>query len=300
MKFYLDLEAARFCNYIISIGCVCENGKTFSTFVRLPRGKKVDKFITELTGITNDMIKNAPTADQAFNLLFDFIEENNTDEEAPEYYCYGDSDAVFIKHTLTKMEDTRACVCAQAIVGNLIDYASVVKKFFIANSDLALRKVYMLIQSRDELVQKHDALEDALMLQTVVENLYDKCKPEDKDTILAMPSQKRPQVGKKAPAIFQSWNSQPKWEANTEADANCWMFKCVDQHSGNMKYFKDANVAALWVIKYVARNVSPKNADAVKRIEAAICAAPQTKKCRYNCYWEYNPEGAIATIAKED
>lgn len=291
MKFYLDLEAARFCNYIISIGCVCENGKTFSTFVRLPRGKKVDKFITELTGITNDMIKNAPTADQAFNLLFDFIEENNTDEEAPEYYCYGDSDAVFIKHTLTKMEDTRACVCAQAIVGNLIDYASVVKKFFIANSDLALRKVYMLIQSRDELVQKHDALEDALMLQTVVENLYDKCKPEDKDTILAMPSQKRPQVGKKAPAIFQNWNNQPKWEANTEADANCWMFKCVDQHSSNMKYFKDANIAALWVIKYIARNVSPKNADAVRRIESAICAAPQTKKCRYNCYWEYNSKG---------
>lgn len=291
MKFYLDLEAARFCNYIISIGCVCENGKTFSTFVRLPRGKKVDKFITELTGITNDMIKNAPTADKAFNLLFDFIEENNTDEEAPEYYCYGDSDAVFIKHTLTKMEDTRACVCAQAIVGNLIDYASVVKKFFIANSDLALRKVYMLIQSRDELVQKHDALEDALMLQTVVENLYDKCKPEDKDTILAMPSQKRPQVGKKAPAIFQNWNNQPKWEANTEADANCWMFKCVDQHSSNMKYFKDANIAALWVIKYIARNVSPKNADAVRRIESAICAAPQTKKCRYNCYWEYNSKG---------
>ena len=72
MKFYLDLEAARFSNYIISIGCVCENGKTFSTFVKLPKKKKVDKFITELTGITNDMLRNAPTADEAFNLLFDF------------------------------------------------------------------------------------------------------------------------------------------------------------------------------------------------------------------------------------
>jgi DNA polymerase III epsilon subunit-like protein len=290
MKFYLDLEAARFTNHIISIGCACENGKTFSTFVRLPKGQKVDRFITELTGITNDMIKGAPTADEAFNLLFDFIEENNLDEEAPEYYCYGDSDAVFMKHTLTRMEDTLACVCAQVIVGHLIDYASVVKKFFTASSDLALRKVYMLIQSRDELVQKHDALEDALMLQTVVENLYDKCKPEDKETILAMPSQKRPQV-KKAPTIFQSWNTQPKWEANTQANADCWMFKCVDQHSGDVKYFKDANVAALWVIKYIARNVSPKNANAVKRIESAICAAPQTKKCRYNCYWEYNSKG---------
>ena len=300
MKFYLDLEAARFCNYIISIGCVCENGKTFSTFVRLPKGKKVDKFITELTGITNDMVKGAPTADQAFNLLFDFIEENNTDEVAPEYYCYGDSDAVFIKHTLTKMEDTRACVCAQAIIGHIVDYASVVKKFFVSPNDLALRKVYMLIQARDEMIQKHDALEDALMLQTVVENLHNKCKPEDKDTILAMPSQKRPQVGKKAPSIFQNWNSQPKWEANTQANEDNWMFKCVDQHSSSVKYFKNANIAALWVIKYIARNVSPKNGDAVRKIESAICAASQTKKCRYNCYWEYNPEGAISITAEEE
>lgn len=300
MKFYLDLEAARFSNYIISIGCICENGNTFSTFVKLPKKKKVDKFITELTGITNDMLKDAPTADEAFNLLFDFIEANNSDEVAPEYYCYGDSDAVFIHHTLTQMEDTRACVCAQAIEGSIIDYASVVKKFFVASNDLALRKVYMLIQAQQELVQKHDALEDALMLQTVVENLYDKCKPEDKETILAMPSQKRPQV-KKAPALFQKWNSSPKWEADTLADKDTWMFKCVDQHSKDVKYFNNANTAALWVIKYIARNVSPKNADAVRRIEAAIASAPQTGKCRYNCYWEYSPEGAIkAAAAKED
>lgn len=299
MNFYLDFEATRFSNRIISIGCVAGTGETFETYVKPGDKKKVDKFITELTGITNEMLAEAPDADTAFKMLYDFIEANS-DGEAPAYYVYGNSDAEFINSTLRHMSDTQACVCAQAIAGNLIDYASVVKKFFVVKSDLALRKVYMLIQEQKELVQKHDALEDARMLETVVSHLYDKCKPEDKETILAMPSQPRPQTGKKAPAIFQKWNSQPKWEAETGANESHWMLKCVDQHSGQAKYFNDFNTAALWVIKYIARNVSPKNADSVRKIEAAVKAAPQTGKCRYNCYWEYSPEGAIAAAAKEE
>lgn len=299
MNFYLDFEATRFSNRIISIGCVAGTGETFETYVKPGDKKKVDKFITELTGITNEMLAEAPDADAAFKMLYDFIEANS-DGEAPAYYVYGNSDAEFINSTLRHMSDTQACVCAQAIAGNLIDYASVVKKFFVAKSDLALRKVYMLIQEQKELVQKHDALEDARMLETVVAHLYDKCKPEDKETILAMPSQPRPKIGKKAPAVFQKWNSQPKWEAETGADENHWMLKCVDQHSGQAKYFNDFNTAALWVIKYIARNVSPKNVDSVRKIEAAVKAAPQTGKCRYNCYWEYSPEGAIAAAAKEE
>ena len=299
MNFYLDFEATRFSNRIISFGCVAGTGETFETYVNPGDKKKVDRFITDLTGITNEMLVDAPNADIAFKMLYDFIEANS-DGEAPAYYVYGNSDVDFINSTLRHMSDTQACVCAQAIAGNLIDYASVVKKFFVAKSDLALRKVYMLIQEQKELVQKHDALEDARMLETVVAHLHDKCKPEDKETILAMPSQSRPQTGKKAPAVFQKWNSQPKWEAETGADENHWMLKCVDQHCGNAMYFNDFNTAALWVIKYIARNVSPKNADSVRKIEAALKSAPQTGKCRYNCYWEYSPEGAIAAAAKEE
>lgn len=296
MNFYLDFEATRFSNRIISIGCVAGNGQTFSTLVNPGDKKKVDRFITELTGITNEMLENAPDADTAFQMFYQFI-ERNSDGKAPVYYVYGNSDVEFINATLKHMSDTLACTTAQAIAGNIIDYASTVKKFFVAKSDLALRKVYMLIHEERDLVQKHDALEDAMMLQTVVDHLYEKCKPEDKETILAMPSQKRPQT-RKAPAIFQLWNSQPKWAATTNADENGWMLKCTDQHSGDVKYFNDFNTAALWVIKYIARNVSPKNGEAVRKIECAIAAAPQSGKCRYNCYWEYNPEGAIAAMSK--
>ena len=44
MKFYLDFEATRFSNRIISIGCVAENGNTFSTLVKPGKKKKVDSF----------------------------------------------------------------------------------------------------------------------------------------------------------------------------------------------------------------------------------------------------------------
>lgn len=301
MNFYLDFEATRFSNRIISIGCIAENGTTFSTLVKPGDKKKVDKFITELTGITNEMLEEAPDADSAFQMLYNFIEANN-DGKVPAYYVYGNSDADFLYSTAKHMNNTLACITAQAIAGNLIDYAAVVKKFFVAKSDLALRKVYMLIRDEQNIVQKHDALEDAKMLETVVAHLHDKCKPEDKDTILAMPSQPRPKLGKKAPEIFCRWNQLgvSKWEANTEADENNWMLKCIDQHTKQVKYFNDFNIAALWVIRYIARNVSPKDPNAVRKIEAALKSAPQTGKCRYNCYWEYSPEGAIAAAAKEE
>lgn len=299
MNFYLDFEAIRFSNHIISIGCVADNGATFQTFVKPAKKHKVDRFITELTGITNEMLANAPSADDAFNLFYDFVITNN-DKGAPQYYCYGNSDVDFIEDTIKYMTDTRACICAQAIKGNLINYATTVKKFFVVQHDLALRKVYMLIQAQQELVQKHDALEDALMLQTVVTKLHDTCEPKDKTTLLSMPSQKRPSAGKKAPTIFNQWNYNDKWGADTVATEDNYVVKCTDQHSGQTKYFNDFNIAALWVIKYIARNVSPKNDAAVQKIEMAIKTASQKEKCRYNCYWEYKPEGAIALTALEE
>lgn len=303
MNFYLDFEATRFSNRIISIGCIAENGNTFSTLVKPSDKKKVDKFITELTGITNEMLADAPSADEAFTELYNFFVANSDGKE-PIYYVYGNSDADFLRATARHMNDTLACVTAQAIAGNLIDYAAVVKQFFAVKSDMALRKVYMLIQAEKDLVQKHDALEDAKMLETVVSHLYDKCKPEDKDTILAMPSQPRPQMSSKkmAPEIFREWNklNAPKWGARTLADENMWTVKCTDNQTQQVKYFDSFNTAALWLIRYCARNVSPKKAEAVQKVENAIKAAYQNNKSRYGCTWEYNPEGAIAAAAKEE
>lgn len=295
MNFYLDFEATRFSNRIISIGCVAGNGATFDTLVKPVNKAKVDKFITELTGITNEMLADAPTADEAFNQLFDFIELNN-DETSPAYYVYGNSDADFLAHTVKYMTDARACICAQAIQGTLINYATTVQKFFTMKDNVALRKVYMVVQSQKEFQQSHNALEDALMLQTVVEHLHDKCKPEDKNIILSIASQAKPGVPceankKKAPPLFVEWDSSSKWEADTKADENNWVIKAVNQHKPDKpRYFNDLDTAALWIIKYVARNMSPKKGEHITRVKNAIMKSSNDGRCRYNCYWTMKGE----------
>ena len=286
MKFFIDFEATRFSNRIINIGCIANNGAQFETLVKPVNKAKVDKFITELTGITGEMLKNAPSADEAFNQLFDFI-ELNSDGQMPVYYCYGNTDADFLRHTVKYMEDTRACICAQAIQGTMIDYAPTVKNFFVADNEIALRKVYMLVTSQEELIQNHNALEDAMMLKTVVNKLYKVCKPEDKETVLSIPSQRTFPTKAKAPEIFQSWERKNKWCANTLANKDNWVFKCADKDNGNIKYFNNANTAALWVIKYMTTKISPKDKKAVEIIEKNISCAAHKNKCRYNCYWEY-------------
>ena len=290
MRFFLDFEATRFSNRIISIGCVADNGAKFETLVKPINKGKVDNFITNLTGITKEMAAAAPSADEAFNQLFDFIELTN-DNNPPVYYCYGNTDVEFLKHTAKYMEDVRACICAQAIQGTIIDFSITVKKFFNVPNDIALRKIYSLINPKNVFNDKHNALEDALMLKNIVNNLYHRCKPGDKETLLSMPSQRAtiyPQK-KKSPEVFLSWDNQEKWESETFADEINWKIKYIEQHNNQkIKYFNDVNVAALWVIKYLAHNVSPKNKAQVKKIETAISSAIIDKKCRYNGYWEYN------------
>ena len=295
MNFYIDFEATRFSNRIISIGCVAENGETFDTLVKPVNKAKVDKFITELTSITNEMLAEAPTADEAFNQLFDFIELNNIDNRPPKYYVYGTSDKEFLEHTVKYMTDARACICAQALYGSLIDYSGTVKAFFKSKNNFALRKIYMVIQSLQTMEQTHNALDDAIMLQTVVEHLHDKCKPEDKNIILSITSQDKPEVASqksksKAPEIFTNWNNYSKFAAPTGANENHWAIMAKDQHKENPVYFPDLETAALWIIKYAGKNMSPKKEEHINRAKNAIEKAVKDGKCRYNCYWTMKGE----------
>ena len=285
MRFFIDFEATRFSNRIISVGCVAENNNTFYSLVKPVNKAKVDKFITDLTGITNDMLAVAPSADEVFNRLFDFI-ELNTEGSMPEFVVYGNSDKDFLEHTVRYIQDPRASMCALAIKGNLIDFSGEVKRYFISECDLSLRKVYMKISSQEELHQNHNALEDAMMLKIVATNMYKKCSPADREDIMAIPSQSKPYPNKKkAPEIFITWNSYPKWKAPTW-DGKTWMIKAKDQHSGKEKYFTDKFTACLWVIKYGGVKMSPKEEKDIEKVANNIKQSALTNKCRYNCYWE--------------
>lgn len=285
MNFYLDFEATRFSNRIISIGCTNERGATFKTLVKPNRGK-VDNFITELTGITKEMLDNAPSPDEAFNAFAEWAYANS-ENTAPQYFCYGNSDEGFIEATIRTMSDFKAISFAASIKGLLVDYATEVAKY-LCSSRVALKKVVALIDGVDEVEQSHDALEDAEMLRKVVENLQTKCSPADADKLATMKSS--PKLGKKrAPDIFVNWPNKPgeKFLADTLADETNYAVRCVS--SDGDKYFDSLDTATLWMIKYFIKGKSPKKAKDVDSIRHKIkMAIKNNKQPYYGFKWEEN------------
>lgn len=122
MKFYLDFEATQFSNRIISIGCVSETGESFNTLVKPARGEKISPFITKLTGITNEQIQDAPSADEAFMEFYRWIQRVSGLDIVPTFYVYG-NDSNFIDHTIKYMTEFSAIMAASAIKGAMVDYS---------------------------------------------------------------------------------------------------------------------------------------------------------------------------------
>lgn len=265
MKYFIDFEATQFSERIISIGCVAGNGNTFKTLVKPVTSKdKVTTFITKLTGITNEMLENAPTANEAFNAFFDFVLDNS-DTSIPEYFCYGNTDKTFIERTVSHMTDTRAITFAHALWVALQDYSTCVRQYFQTSNQIGLKKAYMLVQDI-EIEQKHDALEDAKMLFEVANNLQTKCSPKDYIKIAAIPKEIKPLPQgtiAKAPEKFINWPGN-KWEADTGADETNWIVRCVA--GSNIKYFDSKETAMLWVLRYISKGLSVKKLDHQQKV----------------------------------
>ena len=75
MKYFIDFEATQFTNEIISIGCVREDGNSFYALVKPKKQKAITPFITDLTGITKDMLENEKSSDEVFENFFDWFFE---------------------------------------------------------------------------------------------------------------------------------------------------------------------------------------------------------------------------------
>ena len=270
MVFCIDFEATQFSERIISIGAISATGQTFETLVKPVHGDKCNKFITELTGITNEMLAAAPSADEAFNLFFDWV--LSFGDEVPTYYCYGSSDRTFLDKTIKYMTNIRAVTFALALRHSLIDYAPIVSKYFHSNT-VGLIRVYNLIQKKEE-VQTHNALRDATMLKYVQDNLYSvpRC------SILPPSPAASHKIG--APAIFLSWDGITLWNANTNASEENYKVKCVAGEK--VKYFDSIETAALWVIRFLCKGKSPKKSDDI----AAVIKNIRSKKNAYSLEWE--------------
>lgn len=260
MKFFIDFEAMQYSEYIISIGCVSENGNEFSTLVKPSTKKKLTTFITDLTGITNEMLEGQPSPDTAFLLLMEFVKEECGDE-VPEYYCYGNEDKKFIERTLHKMYNFYAIIFAQSIMGNLHNYADDVRKYFRNFKDTApsLFKIYLFLTKEEEDTQKHDALEDAHMLKMVCENLQENTAPEDAEKIYGIKIAPKPDSRGSIketitlPQYVVDWTHMP-------GKKNIWKVcqfsklggdaKFIARVQGQSAYFIDLDQAVFWVNYY--------------------------------------------------
>lgn len=164
MNYFIDFEATQFSNEIISVGCVNEKGDTFSSLVK-PK-KKLTTFITELTGITQEMVDNAPSSDEVFTSMYNWMDK----DEEPHFFCYGNTDITFVKKNLSKTSNFKASCMLSMIGMNLINYAGEVKAHFGLISPIGLIKIVSHYRGY-EVEQAHDALEDALFLKEVYDNV---------------------------------------------------------------------------------------------------------------------------------
>lgn len=163
MKYFIDFEAAQYSNEIIAIGCVREDGVTFQSYVKAER--KITEFITQLTGITQEMVDNAPSSDEVFRNFYNWLKGDNN----LEFYCYGNSDLDFVKKNLKHTDDFEAQAALSMIGMGLKDFAPTVKKHFGLIKHIGLVKVLAYYRGVESIEQRHDPLEDAIFLKELYE-----------------------------------------------------------------------------------------------------------------------------------
>lgn len=167
MNFFIDFEAAQFTNEIISVGCINENGDTFYSLVK-PEGK-ITKFITDLTGITNEMLVDAALPNKVFSDLFDWCMEKSPNEQNV-FYCYGNTDVQFLKANIKRSTNFKAGAMLSYIKSSLTDYAPKVKVHYGLIKPINLGKIANYIRG-NEIKQNHNALDDARLLKYVFEEV---------------------------------------------------------------------------------------------------------------------------------
>lgn len=276
MRYFLDFEACRFSNRIISVGCVTETGAEFYSLVKSCKISKIDNFITSLTGITREMIAAAPSPDTVFTKLYYFILQHD-DGNRPEYYVYGDSDITFLRATLNTVKDIKASICVQALIGGLVDYSKTTKEFFGLGQSIGLKKAYLVVnKDLDDFIQEHDALADAKMLRSVAMNLPEACSEADRTRLAAIPTQPKPFPAKcrtTEDSLWREWMNLPRsetWTCNTYADSTNWRVKCMSIGKHTM-YFRSIEEASWWLIKFgFVTHASPKKQNDMNRIAKII------------------------------
>ena len=172
MDIYLDFEATQFTENIIAIGASCEYGE-FDCLVQPPKEKELTKFITNLTGITPEMIKYALTPDEAFYDLFFWISEmaQEANGEPIFYHTYGAMDKIFLRNA-AKHITANAVIkdFVEKLSYSIIDDSYKVCRFFHVKA-IGVHKALSYFE-KDLDNQDHDPLNDAILLNKLMDHLF--------------------------------------------------------------------------------------------------------------------------------
>ena len=172
---------------------------------------------------------------------------------------------------------------AMSVANSLKDYSTEVKQFFMAGP-ISLFRVFSLIE-KDPAEQKHNALEDAIMLKEVVNRLHNECSQDDREKIIKAKVEAKIKAkeieppktysGKKPlPEVVKKWTKGiGKWNADTQATEENYRVKATfTLDNTKVKYFDNIETAALWVIHFWAQRRSVKNPghiqDTIKAIKS--------------------------------
>lgn len=268
MNFFLDFEATEKGNHIISIGCISENEDTFSCLCKPSKdGEKIGNFVESLTGITEEMLENAPTADEAFLLFKKWVWTiGNVDVVIPKFYVYGNNDSKFLIKTAKYMQNTESIFFVMALASMINNYAKNIQTRLHTSPKLS--KLYDLIK-KDSTIQKHDALEDAEMLKVIVNSF--ETNNSIFDILTSNISQNSKSKKIPLPDFYNSWilKGKKKFQVpNTYTDENSWTIGCTK--GKDTIWFDSVEIAAYWVIRYVVQNHSPRSVHDINKIKKEI------------------------------
>ncbi len=164
MNFYIDIEATQPENEIIAIGVVAGNGSKFYSLVK-PQFSSISQHISELTQITQEDLETAKTINEVLISLDWWIENQEKDIMKCNFISYGEDDK-FFKATLPVITDDQAFTLAAIIMAKLENHYETTRKFF--HGPIKLIHAFNYVQSA-KVEQKHNPLDDAIMLQVVYE-----------------------------------------------------------------------------------------------------------------------------------
>ena len=256
MNFYVDFEATQPEQEIISIGVYSDNEESFYALVK-PQFSTVSKYITDMTGITNEMLETAESLDLVLKRLYIWCYEQENSLMNWHLYSYGDGDIEFLKNSMRNIKTETSLVIASIMIATMKDYSQNVTKYFRGTTSLI--KAFNYLKSLEN-KQRHNALEDAKMLADVFMKINEK-EPLNKNPFVEM-------------AIAEGNYTFPSGR-----------FFCKGKgKSAKEREFGCIQEAIEWVIN---TNIAKDSRDAVRRDKMAtkIMKAIRKNECYMNYKW---------------